>query len=413
MTIPAQITPAGLLIPTVEELLADLASKQKANVDALIATDSDSVVGEFNGIFASHLREGYEAVQYAYDSIDPDNAEDARLDTVSSITGTVRDGATKSVFQGTNKVTVNLNAGVTLPTGSKAHVVGVPDALFETTEDVTNSGGAPANVLVPMQATVTGAVHANQNTLTEIATPVVGWNSVINAAGDAALGHDVEEDPSLRIRREEELRQAGTSTEPALHSNLLAMVASSDGITKPIISCLVLENDTDAVVDGVPAHGFEAVIWDGVSLAANNTDVAKTIFKCKGLGIPTSGSVSVTITDSAGFPKVIKFSRATQRLTSLTVTLKFNTAYVGDDAVKQALSDAYQGLTQAAQAVGGIVSFSQYMSVVQRLAGVVRIEGWHWRLGLDPFVDFTDLTPLSREVATITTGSIAVVSSSV
>lgn len=409
MTIPAQVTAAGLLIPTVEELLADLAADQKANVDPLIETDADSVVGQFNGIFASHFREAYEAILYGYDSIDRGNAEDARLDIVGELTGTIREEATYSTFAGTNRVTVNLNAGVTLAVGSRAHVLDQPDALFETTEQVTNSGGAPADVQVAMRATVTGPVHANAGTLTVIATPVVGWNSVTNA-GDVALGKDTEADAAYRIRQEEELQQAGTSTESALHSNLLAMVASSDGITKPIISCVIIENDTDVTVNGVPPHGFEAVIWDGVSQAADNTDVATTIFHSKGLGIPTAGSVAVTIKDSAGNSKVIRFSRATQKATTIEVTLRYKAGeYVGDDAVKQALSDAFQGLTGPAQAVGAVVSFSQYMAVVQELQGVARIETWRMKFGTDPLVAFQDLTPASREVATLSTGSITVI----
>lgn len=413
MTIPAQITSTGLLIPTMQEIAAALASDQKANVDPLILTDPDSVVGQINAIVASHLRSAYEAVQVAYDSLDPDNAADARLDTVSGITGTTRNPATYSTFAGTNRVLVNLNAGVTLPAGQLFSVLGTPTAVFQTTETVTNSGGAPANVAVAAKATVTGPVHANAGTATVIATPYSGWNSVTNP-GDVSLGAVTEVDSALRIRRASELHKAGTSTLPALAANLLSMVSSADGITKPIISVIILENPQNIALSGVPPHGFEAVIWDGVSPAASNTDVAAVIYAAKGLGIAHSGSTGVSMKDSNGFNISIFFSRATQRPIQLQVVLQYTSGiYVGDAAVKQALSDAFQGLYGPAQSVAGVVSFSRYMALVQSLTGVVRIENWFMAFVGGSLTPFVDLTPGSREIATLSTANITVVSTAV
>lgn len=410
MTLPAVIDATGMKIPTVEELLGDLAADQKATVDPLILTEADSLVGNLNAIFASHLREVYEAVQVAYDTVDPNNAEDARLDVISSITGTEREGATYSTFAGTNKLTVNLAAGVTLPSGSTMHVLNTPTSLFETTEDVTNSSGVAADVQVAARATVTGPVHANAGTLTVIASPIVGWNSVTNA-GDATLGAVVESDTSLRLKRADELAQAGTSTLPSLLSNLIALVSSDDGITQPIISAQVYENVTDTAVNGIPPHGFEAVIWDGPSNAADDDDVAAVIFDAKGLGIPTSGSEDVTVTDAAGQAHVVHFSRATQVTAEFDITLVYDAQkYVGDDAVKSAISDAFQGVGATAQGVGGKVSFSVYMALVQRLEGVKYISDWQQKFTGGVFTSFVDLTPGIREVAVTSTGVITVTS---
>lgn len=410
MTLPATVGAAGVQIPTVEELLGDLDAQQKAKVDPLILTEADSLVGNLNAIFASHLREIYELGQAAFDSIDPNNAEDQRLDIVSSITGTLREGATHSLLAGTRRATANLSAGVTLPIGSRAYVLGTPTAIFETTEEVENPTAAPLDIPVAMRSLATGPIHANSGTLTVIATPIVGWNS-INNTFDAILGAEVQSDTDLRLKRQDELAQAGTSTLPSLKANLSAMVDSGDGVTQPIISVQVYENVTDSTVNGIPPHGFEAVIWDGASPAAANADIAAVIFNAKGLGIPTSGAIAVTVVDTDGTSHVMRFSRATQKTVEIDITLVFDVqTYVGDAAVKQAVADAFQGIGTSAQGVGGKVSFSVYMAVVQALPGVKRIEGWAMNFTGGAPQSFTDLAPDIREVAVTDTSQITVTS---
>lgn len=410
MTLPATLGAAGVQIPTLLELADDLAASQKATVDPLLLTEADSLLGNLNAAFCSHLREVYELGQSAFDTIDPNNAEDARLDIVSSITGTLREGATHSLLTGTRKATVNLGAGVTLPAGSRAYVLDTPTAIFETTEDVTNPSGGAADVPVSMQSVDTGPIHANAGTLTIISTPIVGWNSVTNAF-DATLGAVVQSDTALRLKRQDELAQAGTSTLPSLKANLSALVDSGDGVTQPIISVEVYENDTMVAANGIPPKAFEAVIWDGPSPAAANADVAAVVFDAKGLGIATSGGVSVTVLDSDGVAHVVKFSRATQRTVEFSITLIYDAQkYVGDAAVKTAIADAFQGSGAQAQGVGGKVSFSVYMAIVQALGGVKRIEGWQMKFSGGSFSSFTDLSPGMREVAVTDTSVITVTS---
>jgi hypothetical protein len=51
-------------------------------------------------------------------------------------------------------------------------------------------------------------------------------------------------------------------------------------------------------------RNFEVVIKGG-----NNEEIAQTIWKCKPLGIQTTGSVSVSLNDSIGQVRTINFSR--------------------------------------------------------------------------------------------------------
>lgn len=65
----------------------------------------------------------------------------------------------------------------------------------------------------------------------------------------------------------------------------------------------VIENDTDATVDGVPAHGIEALAVGGT-----DQEIAEAVF-IKASGTPTSGNTSATVFDSQGFPRIINFGR--------------------------------------------------------------------------------------------------------
>lgn len=144
-----------------------------------------------------------------------------------------------------------------------------------------------------------GPIIANANTLNQIVTPINHWNSLYNPK-DAELGDTEETDSEYRIRRADSLATAGAGTVEALRAKLLAVT--------DVDSAFVMENTTDAVVDSVPAHGFEAVVLDG-----DDDDIAAAIWENKPAGIATYGhppnDVDVVVTDTQGFEHHIYFSR--------------------------------------------------------------------------------------------------------
>jgi hypothetical protein len=67
---------------------------------------------------------------------------------------------------------------------------------------------------------------------------------------------------------------------------------------------VVLDNDSNLTINGIPPHNIEAVVLGGLDI-----DIAQTIQDLKASGTPTFGSTSAVATDSQGFPRVINFSR--------------------------------------------------------------------------------------------------------
>lgn len=108
---------------------------------------------------------------------------------------------------------------------------------------------------VEFEAQNTGSVLAVAGSLTNIETPIAGWDSVDNLT-DGVIGNDTETDTELRIRRELSLRILGAATIPAITARLLQEVSGVTGVK-------VVENDTPTYND---------IIVVEVTEVANTTD---------------------------------------------------------------------------------------------------------------------------------------------
>jgi hypothetical protein len=361
------VTSTGLAIPSTQDLLDKLSTEQRAEISVHLDTDADSPIGQLNGIFASHLREAWEVLQISFHGMDPAQAEDALLDALAALTGTRRSKATPSKFVGTRKLDVNLNAGTTLPIGSVASVAGFPLIRFVTTEVVVSV--AAGSYKVSAECEQKGPVVCNANTLTVIATPVVGWNTVNNAF-DAELGQEVDKDPGLRLRREQELRATGAANPESLRADLLAY---EDAGTKPILDCHVFFNDEDTLSpEGLPGHSMEALVFDGLSSSVPNDTIAQIIWDGKPGGIKMIGSVSGLAEDSEGIKHVMSFSRPVIQDIAFQFTIQIDPdTYVGDTAVKDAIVKRFFEKVHQ----GSVIRCNDYIGTLIALSGVIDVPG--------------------------------------
>lgn len=389
----AGLTTSGFTAKTLEEVRAELESALLAEFPAL--NTRAGVINQLLDIFASKTREVWELAEAVYASGGPSSATGDALDRLAELTGTVRRAATRSLVV----ATVNLDAGVTLPSGSEAHVDGDETARFRTTAAATNGGASAANVSVQMEAVSTGPVAANAGTLIVIATPVAGWNSVTNAE-DAVLGADRETDAELRQRRESELRAIGGSTVEAIRSDLLEIAT--------VLEVAVFENTTNAVDgDGVPAHAIEVVVRSEAG-ASDDTDIAEALWAAKPAGIATHGDESVDIEDSRGVTQAVEFTRATVVDVHLEVDVDVDGDEYpadGDDLIAAAVAE----LADATLGVGDDVILSRLYGAVFGVAGVLDVT--EIRVGTSPSpVSTSNLAIAARSLADIDTSRISVTS---
>ena len=182
----------------------------------------------------------------------------------------------------------------------------------------------------------TGPIQAPAGTLTQIVTPILGWDSATNSL-DATLGRDLETDTDLRVRRRASLAIAGATTLPAIQSALLALDS--------VEAVVVIENDTTVTDgDGRPAKSFESIVLGG-----SDADIARVIWEDKPIGIETHGSESVVHIDELGSPRLINFSRPTEIYTHIRVSYTLNPEEsfpsTGESAILESVLETGQALS--------------------------------------------------------------------
>lgn len=342
----------GFVEKPLSVILEEVATAQRASpaLGSDWDTSAESPGGQINAAFGAQLASAWEAIGLVYRSRVPGGASFAGLDALCGITGTEREPARK----GTVTLTVLLGAGVTLPAGSIAHVTGQPGNRWVTLASATNSGGSPANVDVDAEAEVAGFYVANAGTITGIATPVTGWSAVTNIA-DADTGSAAEQDPALRVRRDDELVSGGTSPPDAIR----ARVRDVTGVSSVVVE-LNTSDAYDAIRD-LAGHSVRCVVQGGTDGA-----VAAAIWNACAAGIETQGSLSVIITDDGGFPRVVRFSRPSNVNAYATVRVIYDAAtYAGDAALKAAIAAITSG-----QLASAPIRMSSVITAALAVAGV-------------------------------------------
>ena len=161
------------------------------------------------------------------------------------------------------------------------------------------------------EAQNTGPVLSVAGTLVTIETPVSGLDAIDNLE-DGVTGRNTETDSELRIRRRQSLRVLGAATFEAIRARILQEVDSVEAVT-------LIENRTNGVVGGLPAHSFEAIVAGGA-----DQDIGEKIWEIKPAGIETHGTETVDVTDSQGDIQVMKFSRPTSKYAWVDVEIVLN-----------------------------------------------------------------------------------------
>lgn len=438
---------SGFVQKPLEVTKQEIEDELKSTISPSLNTSAASVVGQLIAPFVTQLTEVWELLQLLSTSNDPDEATDTILEHIAAITGVTRLPATESaaVLYMTGTPTTLVEAGriISVLGDATARFVTLADAtiaastawagstVYAADDVVTNGGniyicttggtsagsGGPTGtgtaiadntviwrylgagtgyITVNVEAESTGPTVANGYTLTEIETPVSGWDNATNP-DDATLGTDEETDEELRARRDALLRAQGNATVEAIRSDLLIEVT---GVT----DARVFENTTDVTDgDGLPPHSFEAVVLGGV-----NQDIADLLWASKAAGIATYGTITETVVDSQGVSHSIKFSRPTTVTVHIEVTLTTDSNYPadGDTQVKEAIANIYG----AALEIGDDVVISQLYEHIFSVSGVVDVTAIKVDT-VDPPTGTTNLVIDDRELADIQTANIDVISS--
>jgi uncharacterized phage protein gp47/JayE len=203
-----------------------------------------------------------------------------------------------------------------------------------------------------------GTISVPENTLTNIETPVSGWDAVDNFIA-GATGRDQETDEEFRLRRRLVTQATGAGTPEAIRNFLLANV---DGIA----SALVVENRTDLTdVDGRPPHSFETVVSGG-----DDQDIANSIWEVGPAGIQTFGNITKTVVDSQNIDQSISFSRATDVYIWLDIEFTRYDEETFPDSGIQLIKDAILAYAQIEYTIGKDVILGRLKTPIYTVEGI-------------------------------------------
>ena len=325
-TLSAQITADGISAPDYSDIVAQLKNMFQVIYGTDINLDDDAQDGQIIAVFARAIYDCNQTAISVYNSFSPATAQGNGLASVVKINGIRKNAASNS------------SAVVTL--------VGVAGTFIEGGQVGDNVGAGtkwnlPFNVTIPdtgtidvtATCTVAGAILAAPNTLTEILTPTLGWQSASNLIS-AAPGAPVESDAALRSR------QAKSTALPAL--TVLEGIYSAVASAALVQQLQVYENDADAAdANGIPAHTIAVV-----ALGGDAQEILQTIALKKSPGTGTAGTTSAVIIDSKGVPVTIRYYPMAEQAVYVKVTVQALAGYsvlIGDK-IKQELVDWINGL---------------------------------------------------------------------
>ena len=447
----AGLTPQGLIIATLTELVEDTAARLRTQYGAGLPVDDSTIEGRFVIIIMEALAKCWEALEQVNSSQDPDKATGASLDATCALTGTLRDPASASAVSliltgddateilAGNQVSTGLTfriatdedvdlAAVDAWTAATAYAVGdrVTNATGFTpvqrvyscitagtsagsggpstdSDDITDNtvhwtfvglGAAAADVTGTVTETGPNAIPARSATVIE--TPLSGWLGAMNLAA-GSIGSDVETDEDLRVKRLAELTQPGTGPLPAIRADLLDVVK--------VTTVKMFQNVTDVTdADGVPPHSVEALVEGG-----DDQDIYDALLASVDGGIRTHGNTTGTATDDEGTVHTIKFSRPVSVPIYVDITLTYDADEYpadGDDQVAAAIVEFGNARAAGRDAVATALQAQAFVADI----GVLKVTACLIDDAPSPATS-NDVVITSRQRATYDVANVAVTSS--
>lgn len=254
-----------------------------------IRTDEESAQGQIIDFYTSLMDNEDKIGLSFFNQLNYRNAEGVLLSMIAATKGQPRRSGTKAVItcEFTSTATPYTITVDSLFKDTVNDFEFVNDALIDITS-LTQSAQLIGNDTGRTDLIITNTLEAQgyYPNLTDIA---------ITAIQD---GTDDESDAELIARLSESDSESGINDVEAIVDRLNRLDDTS--------RVVVIENDTGAVVDGVAAHGIESLVLGGL-----DQDIAEIIFNTKASGTPTTGTTEVTVIDSQGFSRIIRFGRPT------------------------------------------------------------------------------------------------------
>ena len=289
---PNQLDGTGLQIKTLIEIVSDITAGLQSIFGTDINLDSNSPDGQWLNIVAQAAIDNLELLQQTYASFDPDQAVGVQLDQRFAINGVPRQAGTFTM----TPADITVSGALTLPGLDSQLLIDSPTGTIYTISDdagnqyylaATTVFSGAGTVSCAFRAANRGAVLTTLNTIQNQVTVTQGVTTVNNSAVATSIGVDEESDIQYKIRRANMFNLAATGPADAIEAAILAIPGVTDAV--------VMENDTNAPVGGVPANSIWAIVENGVA-----AQIGQVIYAKKVPGCGQKGSSSYVVTRPNG-----------------------------------------------------------------------------------------------------------------
>jgi uncharacterized phage protein gp47/JayE len=314
------ITPTGITIDTLSELIERLSTEYRNIYGQDIAIDQDTADGQRIGIESKLILDVQTALLYLYASLDVDQAKGEALNRAIKYAGIVRRQATNSTWD----LTVIADRALTIPSGYT--IKDESGQEWQTVSDYTLAIGANS---VSFESVNLGAVVGLIGSTFEQVTVYLGITGIA-ASVSAVIGIDEETDEELRKRRNISIENPSLCTIGSLTAKLLQVENVTD--------CKVYENYTDTYNADLTldAHSVWCVVEGG-----DANDIAEVIAKQKTAGTGMKGSVMGSYTETYtrlnGTPYAITYDMLFDRPIDNPIYLRMDAVRTTIEAVDQVL----------------------------------------------------------------------------
>lgn len=326
------ITETGVIVPDTQSILTDVQTEYKNLFGEDLIVTADTPQGMLITAETVARTEVVNNNAAVANQINPNIAGGIWLDAILALTGMQRTAATKTVIE--NVVLTGIPNTI-IPAGTKSSTA--TGTIFSS--DATIVLDVTGNGTVNFSSDIFGPVDVPANTLTQIITNILGWETVNNPSA-GILGASTQSDQSARALRENTLAFQGVSISEAIVSALYNV----SGVTS-----LTFQENTAAttqVINGISmvAHSVYACVKGGTDL-----DVAAALLENKSSGSAWNGGTSVNIIEPASEQEyTVKFDRPTE----IGILIRVTTPNGNPTNIKSAI------LAWAANQIDGLQGFA-------------------------------------------------------
>lgn len=276
------LTQVGLSIESNPNIVLFLQDAFRFIYGADINVDSNSPDGQLIGILAQSTTDFLELLLATYNLAAIATSYGTRLDQLVALNGIQRKQGTFTQAQ----VLVTANAAVTVPGQDQTAITPFTVAdnagnQFQLVASHVFSGAGSATLT--FQAVDIGQVETTANTITNIITSTLGVATVNNpSTASDAIGVNEETDAQLKVRQAQSFTLGETGPSDSMESALRNI--------PDVVDAIVIENNTSAPVNTVPAY----TVWPIVN-GGTPEEIAQAIYSKKSPGTPMKGSITQLI----------------------------------------------------------------------------------------------------------------------